>query len=935
MGRRAVAPLLVLFLIFTLVGDASAHANLERSTPAANSVVVDQPKQLLLFFSEQPEIKLTEVELLTAAGVTVVAPTVRPALSDPNGIVAPLPDLAPGTYVVSWHTTSAIDGHTTVGSFPFTYGVGQVPQAVSVPGLSAAEPYAPSALAVIARFLTFTGAIGLAGGLAFGPMVLAQAVATLPERRRRRGAATLDLPSAGERALTLMLWYAVPALLLGTALAALAQAAESAQVAPLAAIGTPLERVLIGTRYGTLFAARFVLTFVAALLAMSGFGNTNARVRDGARLAALVATAGVLATLSLGAHAAAAPQFTPVVVGLDWLHVAAASLWIGGLVQLCLVTALLGRDERIEPIAALISQFSFMSIMVATIFVTGLIQTLVEVGTIGALTGTPYGQALMVKIALFLATGAIGLWHWRWIGPRLSAAAGAGGSRVAGGVEALRQRFRWSALAEAALGVLVLAATGVMTAEQPAKDAAVALRHLSASTKADDLTFDVTLWPGEPGVNRIELKVSPPPQNVQKVVVRLRHLGMDMGEQEIELQPAGTAGSFAGQGAIYAAQDGSLSMSGQWQIEPIVRRTGKDDARAPVTFSLPEPLTARTDEPPPPFELTPRMILGLEGVIFGVILVVGSRVLRRRNARAALGAVGGGLLAILAGGYVTAMAFQAEASSPDRIRNPIPVDDDALARGRIIYQQNCLACHGVAGRGDGPLGRSLNPRPADLRLHVTQHPEGVLYDYVTNGVPGSAMPSFKDVIPSDDRWRVIAFIKGFAEDGPAPAQTAVAGLRTTAGSGAAAASGTSATPVPAGSPAAGSADPSQRALAHPLASDRDATAAQADIGDRQATVRIAPARYVRGQPSAVDVSLGQGGDAGSPPVRYSFTMAGHQMPPDEGTAQPLGDGRYRIPPAERFDMGGDWRLDLDVGGRTATYWLSVGPGGDQVTFVEP
>src|SRR5437868_568527 len=170
-GRRA-APLLALLLLLTLVGGASAHANLERSSPAANSVVVDQPKQLLLWFSEQPEIRLTEVELLTATGKSVVAPTARPALSDPNAIVAPLPDLAPGTYVVSWHTTSAVDGHTTRGSFPFTYGAGQVPQAISVPGLSAAEPYVPSPLAVVSRFLTFTGAVALVGGLAFGPLIL-------------------------------------------------------------------------------------------------------------------------------------------------------------------------------------------------------------------------------------------------------------------------------------------------------------------------------------------------------------------------------------------------------------------------------------------------------------------------------------------------------------------------------------------------------------------------------------------------------------------------------------------------------------------------------------------------------------------------------------------------------------------------------------------
>jgi mono/diheme cytochrome c family protein len=264
---------------------------------------------------------------------------------------------------------------------------------------------------------------------------------------------------------------------------------------------------------------------------------------------------------------------------------------------------------------------------------------------------------------------------------------------------------------------------------------------------------------------------------------------------------------------------------------------------------------------------------------------------------------------------------QVEASSPERLRNPVPIDTDALARGRLLYQQNCLSCHGVAGRGDGPLGRSLNPRPADLRIHVTQHPEGVIYDWIANGVPGTAMPAWKDSIAADDRWRLVAFIKGFAEDGPAPAQTAAAELRVRPA--AAAGAGTSATtPVVA-----------SRALAHPIAAGANATAAQADVDGRPVTVQISPARFTRGQPNTIDVSL----PADAPPssLKYRLSMADHEMPPDQGAAQPLGGGRYRIPPDERFDMGGDWRLDLDVDGRTATYWLAVSPGGAEVKFVEP
>src|SRR5207237_3368645 len=129
------------------------------------AVVVEQPKPLFLFFSEEPELRLTEIQLLdpTGKGIATLAP--RPAPGDPRAITGNLPDLQPGTYVVSWRTTSAVDGHTTRGGFPFTYGAGQVPASVSAPGIEGAVLYTPSAASVLARFLTFTGAIGLVGAL--------------------------------------------------------------------------------------------------------------------------------------------------------------------------------------------------------------------------------------------------------------------------------------------------------------------------------------------------------------------------------------------------------------------------------------------------------------------------------------------------------------------------------------------------------------------------------------------------------------------------------------------------------------------------------------------------------------------------------------------------------------------------------------------------
>jgi copper transport protein len=96
--------------------------------------------------------------------------------------------------------------------------------------------------------------------------------------------------------------------------------------------------------------------------------------------------------------------------------------------------------------------------------------------------------------------------------------------------------------------------------------------------------------------------------------------------------------------------------------------------------------------------------------------------------------------------------------------NPIPPNSDSVARGHALYLANCLPCHGVAGKGDGPVGLTLNPRPADLSAHAVPgvHTDGQLYAWITGGFPGSVMPSFKSVLTDDNRWDLVNYVRTLA-----------------------------------------------------------------------------------------------------------------------------------------------------------------------------
>lgn len=92
------------------------------------------------------------------------------------------------------------------------------------------------------------------------------------------------------------------------------------------------------------------------------------------------------------------------------------------------------------------------------------------------------------------------------------------------------------------------------------------------------------------------------------------------------------------------------------------------------------------------------------------------------------------------------------------IPNPVEADADSVARGRVIYETHCLACHGGQGRGDGPVGRKYVPPPMDLTFdYVRNHADGRLYYTITHG--GVVMPPYRQAIDPQDRWHLVNYIK--------------------------------------------------------------------------------------------------------------------------------------------------------------------------------
>jgi mono/diheme cytochrome c family protein len=96
--------------------------------------------------------------------------------------------------------------------------------------------------------------------------------------------------------------------------------------------------------------------------------------------------------------------------------------------------------------------------------------------------------------------------------------------------------------------------------------------------------------------------------------------------------------------------------------------------------------------------------------------------------------------------------------------NPLPKTHETVERGAAVYEKNCASCHGTTGGGDGPVGRTLSPPPANLAVFA-QMPmaqwDSFMYWTVAEGGAqfGSAMPAFKGTLSKDDIWAVIGYIQ--------------------------------------------------------------------------------------------------------------------------------------------------------------------------------
>jgi copper transport protein len=401
--------------------------------------------------------------------------------------------------------------------------------------------------------------------------------------------------------------------------------------------------------------------------------------------------------------------------------------------------------EAIRLGALIVPRFSVVAIIsVASLVLTGAYQSWLHAGSFDALIATDYGHALLVKLALIvplLVLGAVNLLVFR---PQLQAAAHANAEQTS-----LVPLAR-SVAAEVALALSVFVVVGVLTNLEPARSALLA-QGVERSVVADGVRATLNIQPGLAGPNRFDVRLTSrdgrPITDAEKVALRFTMPAMNMGESELVAYPR--------EDGHYVAQGGPIIMEGPWRIEAVIRRPGVEDVRPVFDLAVAPVSTGSTASAPPIGQSA--LVAGIELLIIGFAALAFAVWVAPRRRRLLPLAVPVGIVAILAGSMVAGSGAAAMSAT---VRNPIPPTTESIQLGREIYADRCAVCHGASGRGDGPAAVTLQPRPADFRVHLAAgHTDAQLFDWLSNGFPGTAMPAFKNELSVDERWHVLNYIK--------------------------------------------------------------------------------------------------------------------------------------------------------------------------------
>jgi copper transport protein len=387
--RRAAAAVALAALAWP--ASAFAHARLLHESPGFRQRLQAPPAQVVLSFDQDVKALPGAIVVYTAGG-KVVSGQARNG-KDARMVLDPLPRLRKGAYTIRWNVISS-DGHVISGVYTFGVRVNAPPptQAYGASGPTTAEH--------VIRWLYFAALALFAGGVGFRLLILPKRI---PPQLERRFYVTAGIG-------------AIAAIQIGI-VAFILRAEDALQLPFGRLLYGDLTPIASGTRFGEAFIAMTLgFAWVFSLLFLAWLTGKRVFLWPCFVLALLLASG-----LSLSGHSAVDSGASWLSVGADWVHLSAAALWVGGLVQLAVCVWPAAPELRRD---AFIRFARLAPVLIGALIAAGVYLSILRLPRLSDLWEAGYGQVLLVKLGLVSTALVWGAFHHFVIRPRLTAGSG-------------------------------------------------------------------------------------------------------------------------------------------------------------------------------------------------------------------------------------------------------------------------------------------------------------------------------------------------------------------------------------------------------------------------------------------------------------------------------------------------------------------------------
>lgn len=414
--------LLVMLVALALPAQAYAHATLKKTTPSFGSELHASPATIVFQFDQIVKVLPGAVEVLNAHGKNFALTT------HVNGLdmITTLRKLPVGVYTVRWRAISA-DSHVVSGVW--TLGM-------DVPAPSVNDAYGaggPTIAEHLVRWVWFLGLAVCIGTLGLRLVCLRGASVPRGIDRRLAVAAGLGVVVALE-----------------AGIAAFSLRAEDALQLPFGGFLYGDLSPMADTRFGRAFIIMTLgFALVLALLFMTWLLDRTIFMWP-----ALVFSVLLVSGLSLSGHDGVDPGSSWKSELADWVHITAASFWVGGLIAMVGVVWY-GAPELRRVVFRRFSDLATISI--ALVLAAGIYLSIVRLPHLHDLWSVGYGQVLLVKIGLVCCVLAWGGVHRFLIVPRLDRSDSGG----------FLTRIGRSLAGESLVGVSVLLVAAILVDSKP------------------------------------------------------------------------------------------------------------------------------------------------------------------------------------------------------------------------------------------------------------------------------------------------------------------------------------------------------------------------------------------------------------------------------------------------------------------------------------